>query len=193
MQYSWMPQGNQHSKGYLASRLETGLFCEIVLFIYCWTKKLTTIDFYDEELEISSHTTVDTNMNVALTVPWLTVISVSSCGVWNFVGCLTKFYLTSLNSILLCEILNINFNWISDNFFFFSNCGGVFWRGFLQKIHNRYHTDVERAQIVAFHKNGLSQRQISKQLSINRINRSSAQRAFKKFTKEGVYENRKKW
>ena len=36
-------------------------FRKIVLFIYCWTKKFTTIDFCDEELGISSHTTVDWN------------------------------------------------------------------------------------------------------------------------------------
>ena len=54
---------------------------------------------------------------------------------------------------------------------------------------NRYHTDVERAQIVALHKNGLSQRQISKQISVNR---SSIQRAIKKFNSEGIYGNRKK-
>ena len=38
------------------------------------------------------------------------------------------------------------------------------------------YTDVERAQIVALHKNGLSQRQISKELGINR---SPVQKAIK--------------
>ena len=56
-------------------------------------------------------------------------------------------------------------------------------------VKNRYHTDVERGQIVALHKNGLSQRQISKQLGINR---SSVQRAIKKFATEGIFGNRKK-
>ena len=36
-------------------------FQKIVLFIYCWSKKLTTIEFCEEELGISSHTTVDWN------------------------------------------------------------------------------------------------------------------------------------
>ena len=54
---------------------------------------------------------------------------------------------------------------------------------------NRYHTDVERGQSVVLHKNGLSQCQISKQLGINR---SSVQRAIKKFATEGIFGNRKK-
>ena len=49
----------------------------------------------------------------------------------------------------------------------------------------RYHRDVERAQIVALHKNGLSQRQISKELGINR---SSVQRAIKK-----IHHGRNLW
>ena len=56
-------------------------------------------------------------------------------------------------------------------------------------VKNWYHTDVERGQIVALHKNGLSQRQISKQLGINR---SSVQRAIKKFATEEIFDNRKK-
>ena len=44
-------------------------------------------------------------------------------------------------------------------------------------IKNLYHTEVERAQIVALHKNGPSQRQISKQLSISK---SSIQKAITK-------------
>ena len=54
---------------------------------------------------------------------------------------------------------------------------------------NRYHTDVERAQIVALHKNGLSQCQISKQIGVNS---SSVQRTIRKFNSEGIYGNRKK-
>ena len=54
---------------------------------------------------------------------------------------------------------------------------------------NRYHTDVKRAQIVTLHKNGLSQHQISKQIGVNR---SSVQRAIKKFNSEGIYGNQKK-
>ena len=54
---------------------------------------------------------------------------------------------------------------------------------------NLYHTDVERSQIAALHKIVLSQRQISKQIGVNR---SSVQRAIKKFTSEGIYGNRKK-
>ena len=54
---------------------------------------------------------------------------------------------------------------------------------------NSYHTEVERAQIVALHKNGLSQRQISKQLSIGK---SSIKRAVTKFKNKGIYGNRKK-
>ena len=56
-------------------------------------------------------------------------------------------------------------------------------------VKTRYHTDVKRGQIVALHKNGLSQRQISEQLGINR---SSVQRAIKKFATEGIFGNRKK-
>ena len=54
-------------------------------------------------------------------------------------------------------------------------------------VKNRYHTDVECGQIIALHKNGLSQ--ISKQLGINR---SSVQRPIKKFATEGIFGNRKK-
>ena len=54
---------------------------------------------------------------------------------------------------------------------------------------NSYYTEVERAEIVAFHKNGLSQRQLSKQLNISK---SSIQRAITKFKNEGIYGNRKK-
>ena len=42
-------------------------------------------------------------------------------------NCLTKYYLTSLNSILLGEILNINSNWISANFSF-STVAGAFYK-----------------------------------------------------------------
>ena len=51
---------------------------------------------------------------------------------------------------------------------------------------NSYHTEVERAQIVALYKNRLSQRQIFKQLSINK---SSIQRAITKFKNKGIYYN----
>ena len=54
---------------------------------------------------------------------------------------------------------------------------------------NSYHIEVESAQIVALHKYGLSQRQISKQLSISK---SSIQRAITKFKNKGIYGNRKK-
>ena len=54
---------------------------------------------------------------------------------------------------------------------------------------NRYHTEVERAQIVTLHQHGLSQRQISKDLGISR---ASVQRTIKKFLLEGIYGNRKK-
>ena len=54
---------------------------------------------------------------------------------------------------------------------------------------NPYTTEVKRAQIVALHKNGLSQRQISKQLSVSK---SSVQRAIQKFNEEGIYGNRKR-
>ena len=43
---------------------------------------------------------------------------------------------------------------------------------------NSYDIEVEHAPIVALHKNGLSQRQISKQLSISK---SSIQRVITKF------------
>ena len=56
-------------------------------------------------------------------------------------------------------------------------------------VKNRYHTNVERGQIVALYKNGLSQCQISKQLGINR---SSVQRAINKFATEGIFGNQKK-
>ena len=51
---------------------------------------------------------------------------------------------------------------------------------------NSYHTKVKRAQIVALHKNGLSQHQIFKQLSIGK---SSVQRVLTKFKNEGIYGN----
>ena len=54
---------------------------------------------------------------------------------------------------------------------------------------NSYHTEVERAQIVVLHKNGQSQRQISKELSISK---SSIQRAIAEFKTEEIYGNRKK-
>ena len=54
---------------------------------------------------------------------------------------------------------------------------------------NSYHTEVEHAQIVALHKNGLSQCQISKQLSISK---SSIHRVITKFKNEKIYGNRKK-
>ena len=57
-------------------------------------------------------------------------------------------------------------------------------------VKNWYHMDVERGQIVALHKNGLSQCQISKQLGINR---SSVQWAIKKFATEGILSIEKKW
>ena len=53
----------------------------------------------------------------------------------------------------------------------------------------RYHTDVERAQIVVLHKTGLSQRQISKQLVISKL---SIQSAIKNFKTDGFYGDRKK-
>ena len=46
-----------------------------------------------------------------------------------------------------------------------------------------YHTEVECAQIVALHKNGLSQHQIFKQLNI------SIQRVITKFKNEEIYGN----
>ena len=54
---------------------------------------------------------------------------------------------------------------------------------------NQYHTDVECAQIVALHKNEWSQCHILKQIGVNR---SSGQRAIKKFNSEGIYKNLKK-
>ena len=51
---------------------------------------------------------------------------------------------------------------------------------------NSYHTKAERAQIVALHKNGLSQHQIFKQLSISK---SPIQRAIIKFKNKGIYGN----
>ena len=54
---------------------------------------------------------------------------------------------------------------------------------------NSYHTKVERRQIVALHKNELSQCQISKQLSISK---SSIQRAITKFKNKEIYGNQKK-
>ena len=51
---------------------------------------------------------------------------------------------------------------------------------------NSYHTKVERAQIVALHKNGLSQHQIFKQLSISNL---SIQRAITKCKNEEIYGN----
>ena len=54
---------------------------------------------------------------------------------------------------------------------------------------NSYHTEAERTEIVALHKNCPSQRQISKQLSINK---SSIKRAITKFKNEEIYGNRKK-
>ena len=56
-------------------------------------------------------------------------------------------------------------------------------------IKNSHHTEVERAQIVALHKNGLSQRQIYKKLSISK---PSIKRAITKFKNKGIYGNRKK-
>ena len=50
---------------------------------------------------------------------------------------------------------------------------------------NLYHTEVECAQIVALHKNGLSQHKISKQLSIRK---SSIQRVIIKFKNEEIHE-----
>ena len=48
---------------------------------------------------------------------------------------------------------------------------------------NPDHSEVERAQTVTLHKNGQTQRQISKDLSISM---SSIQRAIAKFKTEGV-------
>ena len=51
---------------------------------------------------------------------------------------------------------------------------------------NSYQIEVERTQIAALHKNGLSQHQIFKQLSISK---SSIQRATTKFKNKGIYGN----
>ena len=51
-----MPQGNRKDTWLLESKLD---FRKIVLLICCWTKKLSTIDFWDEELGFLSPTTVD--------------------------------------------------------------------------------------------------------------------------------------
>ena len=51
---------------------------------------------------------------------------------------------------------------------------------------NSYYTEVESAQIVALHKNGLSQHQIFKHLSISK---SSIRRVITKFKNEGIYGN----
>ena len=51
---------------------------------------------------------------------------------------------------------------------------------------NSYRTELECAQIAALHNNGLSQHQISKQLSISK---SSIQRAITKFKNRGIYGN----
>ena len=49
---------------------------------------------------------------------------------------------------------------------------------FILGFPNSCHAQVERAQIVVLHKNGLPQRQINKEL---RIGKSSVQRAIAKF------------
>ena len=54
---------------------------------------------------------------------------------------------------------------------------------------NSYHPEVECAQIVALHKNGLSQHQISEQLSISK---SSIQGVITKFKNEEIYGNQNK-
>ena len=54
---------------------------------------------------------------------------------------------------------------------------------------NSNHTEVECAKIVALHKNGLSQCQISKQLSISM---SSIKKMITKFKNKGIYGNQKK-
>ena len=54
---------------------------------------------------------------------------------------------------------------------------------------NQCHTDVEHPQIVALHKIGLFQCQISKQIGVNR---PFVQRAIKKIISEGIYGNWKK-
>ena len=51
---------------------------------------------------------------------------------------------------------------------------------------NSYHTKIERAQIFALYKNGLSQHQIFKQLSISN---QFIKRAITKFKNEGIYGN----
>ena len=52
-----------------------------------------------------------------------------------------------------------------------------------------YHIEIERAQILALHTNGLTQRPIFKELSISK---SSIQRAITKFKNEEICGNRKK-
>ena len=54
---------------------------------------------------------------------------------------------------------------------------------------NSYHTEVEHDQIIALHRNGLSQCQISKQLSVSK---SSIKRAITKSKNKGIYGNQKK-
>ena len=54
---------------------------------------------------------------------------------------------------------------------------------------NSCHIEIERAQIVALHTNGLTQRPIFKQLSVSK---SSIQRAIIKFKNKKIYGNRKK-
>ena len=51
---------------------------------------------------------------------------------------------------------------------------------------NSYHTEIEHAQIVALHKNGLSQHQIFKQLSISK---SFIEKVITKFKNEEIYGN----
>ena len=51
---------------------------------------------------------------------------------------------------------------------------------------NSCHDEVERAQTVVLHKNGLPQRQINKELSIGK---SSIQRVIAKFKTEEIYGN----
>ena len=54
---------------------------------------------------------------------------------------------------------------------------------------NRYHINVEHAQVVVLHKIKLPQHQILKQIGVNS---SSIQRARKIFTLKGIYGNQKK-
>ena len=54
---------------------------------------------------------------------------------------------------------------------------------------NSYHTEVERAQIVALQKNGLSQHQIFKQLSISKSSIQKTITKFKNFFHFGIYGN----